>query len=512
MNQPPSAVRSPRGAYIQGVFEKPSDPSGEVVSRDPGDLDNDNVAFPFGYDQIHQAVSAARMGFATWRLKSVSERAQTLRQYQAELGKQADALARIVSLETGRPLWDTRLEIAATRELIDSFIQVAGETLLQHHRENAGKGSSGSVRFFPRGVAAVITPLSEPVFQPHTHLLPALLYGNTVVLKSSKSAPFTGQKLAEIFSAAQFPAGALQIIPGDSEVARRLSIHPGVDSVFFTGSHETGMKLQKQLAGDSWKNLVLEMGGKNGVVIWNDAKYEEALYETFLSCYLSTGQRHASASRVLVHKSLFPKFLKDFHALSKKVSVDYGLLEGKASPFFGPLFSEEAFESYVRFQGIAVREGCEEVMRGKALEKQKKGYYVAPSLHIVPHLDAKSVYQKTEVYAPNVALYEVGDLEEVAEILNLPGHSMVHSVYTGSRDVYTRLLEDTRVGLLNLNHPTTVASYLLPRAGLYKSGNNRTMGSLALSQCTYPLSSLEQKTPFQLSDLPPELPRLEVGA
>ena len=155
----------------------------------------------------------------------------------------------------------------------------------------------------------IISPANLPVFGPHTHLIPALVNGNTVVLKASKCAPMVGQLLAEIGHDAGLPAGVFNLIHGDAEVGRRLVSHAEVDGVLFTGPYETGSKIKKQLVSDYGKILVFEMGGKNAVVVWEDCHYRKALHDTMLSAYLTTGQRCTSASRILVHTKLFDRFL-----------------------------------------------------------------------------------------------------------------------------------------------------------------------------------------------------------
>jgi len=284
-----------------------------------------------------------------------------------------------------------------------------------------------------------------------------------------------------------------------------------VQVVLYTGSYETGLKVQKQLLSDYWKIVVLDMVGKNGVLIWDDSNYHQALHETVYSAFLTTGQRRTTASRVLVHHSLLERFQKDFHALAKKASVGYGYTPSEQAPFLGPLLNDEAVENYIRYQGIAVREGCEEIMRGKSLERNPKGHYVSPSIHLVTTPDPKSVYQKSEIFGPNVALYGVEDLEQAIEVLNLSQHGLVASVYSKNRDIFQRACENVRVGTLHWNRPTHTATYRLPRGGLKKSGNSRVMGSLAWQQLTYPVTSTERETGWKLDQLPKSLPSGDVG-
>ena len=144
----------------------------------------------------------------------------------------------------------------------------------------------------------------------------------------------------------------------------------------------------------------METGGKNATIVWDDCNYEKALYDTVLSSFLTAGQRCLSSARVLVHEKIFDRFTEDFHNLAKKCRVDYGFVEGEKAPFMGPLISEASTENYLRYQGIAVREGCEEVMRGKTLERDKKGYYVSPSIHWVKTRSPKAFTRRMRYMGP----------------------------------------------------------------------------------------------------------------
>jgi succinylglutamic semialdehyde dehydrogenase len=498
-----------RGSYIQGQFQKITDPNGEIASRDPGDLDRPAVNFPFSFEHVHEAVAASKRSFASWKRLSRAARYSAVTKYRDLLKTRKDAVASTITREIGKPLWEARDEVDAALSAIDFFLHLDLDSESTLKIADAGTNSAGVIRFLPRGVMTILTPANLPVYLSHTQFIPSLLMGNTVVLKSSKNAPLTGQALAEIVHDSGLPAGVFNVIHGDSEVARRLVSHADVDGIFFTGSYETGTKIKKQILSDYGKVLVLQMVGKNGVVVWDDSNYEMALAESLLSAFLTTGQRYTSASQLLVHHKIFDRFLTDFHALAKKCRVGYGMGEGEQSPFMGPLVSEAAMENYLRYQGMAVREGCEEVMRGKTLERERKGYYVSPSIHIVGHWDPKSIYQKNEMYGPNVALYRVKELEEVTEILNQTQYGLVSSIYTASRENYLQVAEDVRVGQLHWNRPTTAWAHTLASQGIKKSGNARPMGIFSSQQCTYPMSSLERTAVFDAKELPAAFPRLE---
>jgi succinylglutamic semialdehyde dehydrogenase len=495
-----------RGDYIQGHFVKVQDLNGEIWSKNPGDLEAPSLIFPFSYEHMQEAVTAAKRSFSTWKRLSVQNRAETLVRYRELLIAKRDDLAYWTTFETGKPLWESYQEFEETLSLVDYFINQGSQTTVEQ-KQSTSDGICLN-RFSPRGVVSVITPASLPMLFPHSYFIPALMNGNTAVVKICTQTPRVGQLLGEIAHESGVSAGVLNFIHGDAELSRRLVSHPGVDAVFYHGPFETAAKVKKQLLSDFWKFTVIETAGKNAQVIWEDANYDQALYHAVFASFLTAGQRCSNTSRLMVHDSLYIKFVKDFHQLSKKISVGYGLSEPEA-PFMGPLMSERAVEDYLRFQGIAIREGAEELMRGKSLERDKKGFYVSPSIHLVDKADPKSIYQKSEIHGPNVAIFRIKDLDETAEIINQPQWGLVASIYTSKKSTFYHLAQEIKVGMLHWNRPTTAISYRLPTGGINKSGNEHPMGSFAGVQCTQMMSCLEDETPFDPNLLVPALPRLE---
>lgn len=175
----------------------------------------------------------------------------------------------------------------------------------------------------------------------------------------------------------------------------------------------------------------------------------------------------------------------------------------KDNPFMGPLINEAAVEKYVRFQEIANRENCENLMRGKQIDGKTKGHYVTPSIHLVKQFDEKSVYQKSEIFGPNVAIYRSRDFDESMKIVNSTGYGLAMALFTKDKALYEKALLEARVGILNWNRTTNGASSRLPFGGLGKSGNDRPSAHYAIQYCTVPVSSLEDPTPFDPKKLMP---------
>lgn len=498
--------REYKGDYIQGHFCKVDDPNGEIWSKNPGDLDASVVTFPFSYEHLHDAVTAAKRSFKTWRRQTVKTRAEALVKYREVLKSKKDEMCYWTSFETGKPLWESRLEFDETIALIDFFLDLGSQTSVE--QKLTTNDGICVTRYFARGACAIITPASQPLLFPHSYFIPALMNGNTAVVKICSHTPTLGQFFAEIAHDSGLASGVLNFIHGDSESARRLVSHSGIDAIFYHGPFETASKVKKQVLSDFWKFSVIECGGKNAQILWEDCDYKRALYDGVYASFVTSGQRCSSTSRILVHEKLFSTFIQDFHTLAKKASVGFGLSEN-SSPFMGPLMSERSVEDYLRFQGIAVREGAEEIMRGKTLERDKKGFYVSPSIHVVEKMDPKSIYQKSEIHGPNVAVFKVTDFDEAIEIINQPQWGLVASIYTGARENFYRIADDIKMGVTHWNRPSTALSFRVPLGGINKSGNEHPMGSFAGVQCTQMMSCLEDQTTFDASSLIKELPLLD---
>ncbi|MCK6598222.1 MAG: aldehyde dehydrogenase family protein, partial [Bdellovibrionaceae bacterium] len=169
----------------------------------------------------------------------------------------------------------------------------------------------------------------------------------------------------------------------------------------------------------------------------------------------------------------------------------------------GPLINASAVEKYIRFQEIANRENCESMMRGKALDLKHKGHYVTPSIHLVKKFDPKSIYQKSEIFGPNVAIYTVNDFDETLQQVNSTGYGLVMALFTKNQNLYQQALLDAKVGLLNWYRTTNGASSKLPFGGMGKSGNDRPSAHFAINYCSVPVSSLEDPTPFDETKMAP---------
>lgn len=490
-----------KGDFINGHFVKVDKPDGEFKDISPADLNDLLMTVSFKHEHVDEACMSAKKAFHAWaHLGHEKRREYLLRLKELFVSHEAE-MAKAISRDTGKPLWDATTEAKALANKIDITINFSSKLIQDERIPNALPQVDGVIRYKPRGVMSVIGPFNFPAHLPNGHIIPALYSGNTVVFKPSEQTPYVGQLYAELVEKAQFPAGVFNMVQGDGESGRRLVSHELVDGILFTGSYEVGLKIKQETMTHYWKILALEMGGKNSTVIWDDADIDKALYETLVGAYMSTGQRCSCTSRVFVHEKIADQFIERFYQSAKKLTIGHW----SENPFMGPLINAAAVEKYIRFQEIANRENCESMMRGKALDLKTKGYYVTPSIHLVKKVDPKSVYQKSEIFGPNVAIYTVKDFDETINQVNSTGYGLVMALFTKNETLYNQALLDARVGLLNWNRTTNGASSKLPFGGMGKSGNDRPSAHFAIQYCTVPVASLEDKTALDETKFVPGL-------
>lgn len=487
------------GDFINGKWIKSDRPDGQFKDVSPGDLKDDIMTVTFRHDHVDAACEAAKNAYLPWARLTFEERKFYLLRLREVFEASKNEICEAICRDTGKPKWDALTEAGALASKIDITINFSSKLVAEERIANALPGVEGVVRHKSRGVMSVIGPFNFPAHLPNGHIIPALLTGNTVVFKPSEQTPFVGQVYAKCFEKAQFPIGVFNLIQGDAETGRKITVHEKVDGILFTGSYEVGQKIKQSTLDHHWKILALEMGGKNTTVVWDDADLNKAIYETLIGSYLTTGQRCSCTSRIILHDKIADEFTDRFYEAAKKLTIGHW----SENPFMGPLINQGAVEKYLRFQEIANRENCESLMRGKSLELPKKGYYVTPSIHLVKKFDPNSVYQKSEIFGPNVAIYRTSDFDQALTITNSTGYGLVMALFSKNQELYNKSLLEARVGLLNFNRTTNGASSRLPFGGMGKSGNDRPSAHFAVQYCTVPVASLEDPTPFDSTKMFP---------
>ncbi|MGK5090156.1 aldehyde dehydrogenase family protein [Bdellovibrionota bacterium FG-2] len=488
-----------RGSFVRNVFDISSDISGEWIAGSPVDPADEIAKITYSYRQIDAAVLSAREAFRLWKKSLSTERKNLLVRLSAALEARRELIVQSISRETGKPLWEAETEFESMLGKVSFALEDVDRTPKEIVLAASGGEVSGVSRYRALGVLAVITPFNFPGSVALGHIIPAIASGNTVVLKPSEKTPFVGQAIAECFEEAGFPSGVFNLVQGEREVGRRLCAHPDVSGVLFSGSFEVGTRIKQETLQQHWKLLVLQMGGKNSAIIWEDADLEYAVQEVLVGAFITAGQRCTATSRVIVHKKLLDQFMARFHERAKSFTIGHPLNQ----PFMGPMIDQGAVDRYMKFIGIATREKCDVIMRGKSIEvegvKASGSNYVTPSICLVEECSVaaalKSVYQQTEIFGPNAAVLVTEDLDHALALANATQYGLVSSVFTKDRAIFEKCASELETGLINWNRSTVGGSSKLPFGGLKKSGNHYATALFSAMYCMVPVTSIEIPEP-----------------
>ena len=484
-----------KGNYFRGNFHQPpvSGPKAvdKIIEREcPADLDTLLWRLPVDYRHVDKVAESAVDGFAFWKKVERKERIRLLKNYQEQLISKKQQMAEAIALESGKPLWEATGEAAAVIGKIDTTIEDSLPRIEEQKFVDIMPNTTGRIFFKPLGPSLVIGPFNFPCHLANTQILSSLIAGNSIIFKPSEKACYSAQVMVECFHQAGFPKGVINLIQGDGETAARLVKEKSIKGIYFTGSKEIGCEIVKTLSGDLSKLVALELGGKNPAIVHKDAEIDHTLVELLKGAFWTCGQRCTSTALVVIHKEIMEEVISRFHELAKKIVVDHPL-EHEKEPFMGPLVDQKALDNYLLFMGMAKRENIKEIMRGKQLEKGKRGYYVSPSIHLAEDYNPKSHFLTNEIFGPNVTFIPYESIDQAINIANATEYGLAASVFSKSSDIYQRCIEELDVGLMNFNRATCGASAKLPFGGVKNSGNYRPAAVAAIDSCVYQMSGLD---------------------
>ncbi len=471
----------PLGDYIGGAFREPH--GAPLLSRNPARDGQVVLETAWSAERAKAACEAARDAQPAWARLPRAQRWEALVRFREAISARADALADAVVAETGKLRTEARGEVSALIARFDLVRKLADADL----REGPLAGHpSEQLRFHPLGVVGVLGPFNYPLHLCHAYVVPALLTGNAVVVKPSEVAPLSGQCYAEAAHAAGLPPGVLNVVQGGAEAGQALVAHPAVRGLCFTGSYQVGRAIREQALDRPELLLALEMGGKNTVVVLDDANLRQAAHEIAVGGYLTTGQRCTATDRVLVHRDVADKLVEVLRPLVE--AIRFGDPEDPHS-FAGPLATEPSRERFETAQAAARAGGAEPIIAGG---RDPGGYFVRPALHRLPvgkHDIAG--YTDTELFGPDVHIEVVGDDDEAIATVQHSPYGFANAVFTADQGRFERFYQSTQAGILNRNRSTNMASPRLPFGGVGRSGNHRPAGSYALRNAVIPTAVQE---------------------
>ena len=428
-----------------------------------------------GPEDIDDAVAAAREAFeGPWRRVKPEERGRLLYRVARELEARINEFAELETLDTGKPLAHAHGEISGCVRYLDYYAGAADKI----HGETIPLGSdylNYTVRE-PLGVTAHIVPWNMPLSMVCRSLAPALAAGNTAIIKPAEQTPLTALKFAEIFLDLHFPPGVYNVVPGFGEEAgKALGEHPGIGSITFTGSVETGRNILHS-AAEHVKPVVLELGGKSPQIIFADTDLDLAASEVAKGIYSNTGQYCDAGSRLLVDEGVREPLLEKLIQHSRQIKLG----EGMNNPDMGPLVSAEHLERVLGYIDIGRQEGANMLIGGKA-EEFERGYFVSPT--VFDEVESKMRIAQEEIFGPVLSVLPFSGDEEAARIANDSSYGLAAGIFTQNIDRAMRFASEVQAGYVMINEYFT-GGMGSPFGGYKQSGIGREKGLVALDNYT----------------------------
>jgi acyl-CoA reductase-like NAD-dependent aldehyde dehydrogenase len=432
-------------------------------------------------DDVDRAVEAAKAAYEEWRLTPAPKRGEILFRFGQLLADHKDEVADLMAHEMGKVLPEAAGDV---QEAIDMSFYMGGEG-----RRLFGQTTPSELRDKfnmsvrqPIGVVGVITPWNFPIAIPSWKIAPALVCGNTVVFKPATDTPLLGERFVELVAEAGVPAGVINVVHGGGgEVGDRLVRHPDVPVITLTGSRDTGVAVLKS-AADNLKHVHLELGGKNAIIVLEDADLDLAVEGIVWSAFGTSGQRCTAASRVIVQKGVYDDLQSRLVTAAEKLRLGPGWEEGVD---VGPVINQGALEKIDSYTQIGKDEGAKlltggEVASGNGLGE---GFFYRPT--IFGDVDPQMRVAQEEIFGPTTALIPVADVDEAIRVSNGIEFGLSSSIF--SRDVNTafRAMRDLEAGITYLHAGTIGAEVHLPFGGVKGTGNgHREAGQAALDVFT----------------------------
>jgi aldehyde dehydrogenase (NAD+) len=436
------------------------------------------ASFPrSGAADVDRAVEAAKEAFESWRLVPAPRRGEIVFRLGELLREHKEELTDLMTREMGK----VRAEAGGdVQEAIDMSYYMAGEGRRLFGQTTPSELPDKfmmSVRM-PIGVVGAITPWNFPIAIPSWKLCPALVCGNTVVLKPAEDTPFLAERFVELLSEAGVPAGVVNVVHGYGEEAGEALVrHRDVPVITFTGSRETGVAVTKA-AADLLKHVHLELGGKNAIIVMDDADVDLAVDGIVWSAFGTTGQRCTAASRVIVHQAVYGELSSKLVAAAEKLRLGPGW---ESSTDVGPLINRAALEKVASYTEVGKGEGAKLLTGGETVAGD--GFFYRPT--VFGDVEAGMRIAQEEIFGPTTALIPVKSFEEAVAAANSVKYGLSSSIFTRDVNRAFRAMRDLQAGITYINAGTTGAEVHLPFGGTKDTGNgHREAGQAALDVFT----------------------------
>src|SRR5215470_4986914 len=430
-----------------------------------------------GASDVDRAVAAAKAAFEEWRLVPAPRRGEIVFRLAELLREHKGELTDLMTREMGK----VRAEAGGdVQEAIDMSYYMAGEGRRMFGQTTPSELPDKfmmSVRM-PIGVVGAITPWNFPIAIPSWKLCPALVCGNTVVLKPAEDTPYLAETFVELLAEAGVPSGVVNVVHGYGEEAGEALVrHPDVPVITFTGSRETGVAVTKA-AADHLKHVHLELGGKNAIIVMDDADVDLAVDGIVWSAFGTTGQRCTAASRVIVHEKVYGELQSKLVARAEAMRIGPGWED---ETDVGPVINKRALEKIHSYTEIGVDEGAKLLTGGEPVNGE--GTFYRPT--IFGDVDPEMRVAQEEIFGPTTALIRVRDLDDAVRVSNGIRFGLSSSIFTRDVNKAFRAMRDLAAGITYVNAGTIGAEVHLPFGGVKDTGNgHREAGQAALDVFT----------------------------
>jgi aldehyde dehydrogenase (NAD+) len=449
------------------TFESLNPSTGEVIESFPRST----------ADDVDRAVATARAAWEEWRLVPAPERGNILFRFAQLLERSKPELSDLMTREMGKVKAEAGGDV---QEAIDMSYYMGGEG-----RRLFGQTTPSELRDkfmmsvrMPVGVVGAITPWNFPIAIPAWKLCPALVCGNTVVLKPAEDTPLLAQRFVDLLHEAGLPEGVVQVVHGYGEEAGEALVrHPDVPVITFTGSRETGVLVTKA-AADELKHVHLELGGKNAIIVMDDADLDLAVDGIVWSAFGTAGQRCTAASRVIVQRGVYDALQSKLVARAEQMRIGAPWEDGVD---IGPVINETAVEKIHSYTEIGKDEGAKLLTGGERIEGH--GFYYRPT--VFAEVEPGMRIAQEEIFGPTTALIPVDSFEDAVRAANSVRYGLSSSIFTRDVNKAFKAMRDLQTGITYINAGTTGAEVHLPFGGMKQTGNgHREAGQAALDVFT----------------------------
>ncbi|OSZ71935.1 succinylglutamate-semialdehyde dehydrogenase [Sphingomonas sp. IBVSS1] len=435
---------------------------------------------------VAEALAGARAAAPGWAATPLADRIAICRAFKTAVETVAEEFARLIAEETGKPVWETRTEVASVAAKVE--ISIAAQAERAGEKAGEAGGVKQMLRHKPHGVLAVLGPYNFPAHLPNGHIVPALLAGNVIVFKPSEQTPAVGDFMARLWAQAGLPDGVLNIVHGGGDVGRDLA-GADVDGLLFTGSAHVGAALARQFADTPHRILALEMGGNNPLVAWDlggdVADIDTAAATVVQSAFLSAGQRCTNARRLIL-KAGDDRLVEAVLALTDRLIV--GGPFDDPQPFMGPVIANAAADGLER--GWAQLQAAGGRVLRPLVRARPDRPFLSPAVIDMTGCAASD----DELFGPVLQIIRVADWDAAISAANATRFGLAAGLIGGDQALFDRFWAQSRAGIVNWNRPTNGASSAAPFGGIGASGNHRPSAYYAADYCAFPVATLATDT------------------